>query len=137
MDADGLLRLNNPGRHRVELYPTDGALEFSWGKPGMAVPYFSGCCNPINLALLPNGRVVTCEKGLPRVKIYSAHGELEGVVAGTETFPENAKVGAGDGFGDGVRASLDAVAAKDGHIFVLDTVTRVVRVMAPREDRVS
>ena len=68
---DGLLRVNNTGRHRVEAYTVNGDLESSWGKPSNAIEGFCGCCNPIGLALLPDGRYVTCEKGLPRVKVYS------------------------------------------------------------------
>lgn len=128
---DGLLRVNNPGRHRVEFYTPEGHLELAWGRPGMAIDCFSGCCNPINLALLPDGTVVTCEKGLPRVKLHSPHGELLGVVAGVETFPENAKTGAGEGFGDGVRASLDAVTDPENRVYILDTVTRLIHVMEP------
>ena len=48
----------------------------SWGTASMGIEGFCGCCNPINLALLPDGRFVTCEKGLPRVKIYSADGRV-------------------------------------------------------------
>ena len=69
----------------------NGDLEFFWGKPSAAIEGFCGCCNPIGLALLPDGRYVTCEKGLPRVKVYSAEGVFESVVAGAESFPENAK----------------------------------------------
>ncbi|RME96422.1 MAG: hypothetical protein D6766_00735 [Verrucomicrobia bacterium] len=130
---DGLLRVNNPGRHRVEFYTPDGHLELAWGRPGMAIECFSGCCNPINLALLPDGTVVTCEKGLPRVKLHSPHGEFLGVVAGVEMFPDNAKTGAGEGFGDGVRASLDAVTDPEGRVYILDTVTRQIHVMEPLE----
>lgn len=130
---DGLLRVNNPGRHRVEFYTTDGRLEFAWGEAGMAIERFSGCCNPINLALLGNRTVVTCEKGLPRVKLHGTHGEFAGVVAGTESFPENAKTGAGDAPGNDTRASLDAVADATGRIYILDTVTRQVHVMEPKE----
>ncbi|MCP5518269.1 MAG: hypothetical protein H7A45_13525 [Verrucomicrobiales bacterium] len=126
---DGLLRVNNPGRHRVEFYTPDGALEFAWGRPTMAIEGFSGCCNPVNLAVLSDGRLVTCEKGLPRVKVYSAHGDFECVVAGTEMFPENAQAGAGDGFGDGTRASLDAVVGPEDRIYILDTVTAQIHVM--------
>jgi hypothetical protein len=74
---DGLLRVNNPGRHRVEAYTVDGDFEGAWGNPAMGITGFCGCCNPINLALLPDGKYITCEKGLPRVKIYSAAGEFE------------------------------------------------------------
>ena len=90
LHRDGLLRVNNPGRHRVEAYTLDGDLEGSWGKPSAAIDGFCGCCNPIALAMLADGRIVTCEKGIPRVKIYSAAGEFESVVAGAESFPENA-----------------------------------------------
>ncbi|MCP5521907.1 MAG: hypothetical protein H7A46_10220 [Verrucomicrobiales bacterium] len=130
---DGLLRVNNPGRHRVEFYTPAGSLEFAWGEAGMAIDRFSGCCNPCNLALLGNGTVITCEKGLPRVKLHGTHGEFEGVVAGTESFPENAKTGAGDGPGTTNRASLDAVADATGRIHILDTVTRRVHVMEPKQ----
>ncbi len=126
---DGLLRVNNPGRHRVEAYSLDGDFVLAWGQPGMGIRTFCGCCNPINFALLPDGRFVTCEKGLPRVKIYSSQGEFESVVAGTESFPENAKACASRGLGDCTQGGLDAVADAQGRIFILDYVTGEVRVM--------
>ena len=126
---DGLLRVNNPGRHRVEIYTTDGDFEGSWGIPTMGITGFCGCCNPINIAMLPDGKYVTCEKGLPRVKIYSEQGEFESVVAGPESFPENAKACASKGLGDCTQGGLDAVADAQGRIFILDFVTGAVRVM--------
>src|SRR6185369_16684319 len=60
---DGLLRVNNPGRHCVELYTTTGEFELFWGKPSAATEGFCGCCNPIALVMLPDGRCVTAEKG--------------------------------------------------------------------------
>jgi len=129
---DGLLRVNNPGRHRVEVYTVDGDLEFFWGKASAAIDGFCGCCNPINLALLPDGRCVTCEKGLPRVKVYRANGEFDCVVAGPESFPENARVGAGEGTGDGVKAGLDVVVDAQERLYVLDFVAGNVRVLAPK-----
>ncbi|MDW8310852.1 MAG: hypothetical protein RMK20_15885, partial [Verrucomicrobiales bacterium] len=53
---DGLLRVTNPGRHRVELYTPEGDFEGAWGRASMDITGFSGCCNPISLALLPDGR---------------------------------------------------------------------------------
>jgi len=126
---DGLLRVNNPGRHRVEAYTQEGDFELAWGTASMGITGFCGCCNPINLALLPDGRYVTCEKGLPRVKIYNERGEFESVVAGTELFPENARACASKGLGDCTQGGLDAVANAQGQIFVLDFVTSDVRVM--------
>lgn len=124
--GDGLLRVNNPGRHRVEMYTADGDFEGAWGRPTAAIEGFCGCCNPINLALLPDGRFVTCEKGLPRVKIYNAAGEFESVVAGVETFAENGKA---CGPSDCTAGGLDAVVDSQGRICILDFVTGDVRVM--------
>lgn len=124
--GDGLLRVNNPGRHRVETYTAAGDFEGAWGRPTAAIQGFCGCCNPINLALLPDGRFVTCEKGLPRVKIYSASGEFESVVAGVETFAENGKA---CGPTDCTAGGLDAVVDSQGRIWILDFVTGDVRVM--------
>lgn len=123
---DGLLRINNPGRHRVEAYTRDGDFEGSWGKVSMGITGFCGCCNPINLALLPDGRFVTCEKGLPRVKVYSAEGAFESVVAGVESFVENGKA---CGPSDCTAGGLDAVVDSQGRIYILDLVTGDVRVM--------
>jgi hypothetical protein len=120
---DGLLRVNNPGRHRVEAYTFEGDLEFAWGKPTAAIEGFCGCCNPIGLALLPDGRMVTCEKGLPRVKVYTATGEFESVVAGPESFPENARTGSVRDANDGTMGGLHAAVTSQGRIVVLDLAT--------------
>jgi hypothetical protein len=126
---DGLLRVNNPGRHRVEVYTTSGELEMSWGKPSAAIAGFCGCCNPISVTTLPEGGCVTCEKGLPRAKVYSAGGAFESVIAGPESFPENAKAGSGHGVSDGTMGGLHAAVSAQGRVFVLDLVTAQVLVM--------
>jgi sugar lactone lactonase YvrE len=126
---DGLLRLNNTGLHRVEAYTASGELESSWGKPSGAIEGFCGCCNPIGLAMLPDGRCVTCEKGLPRVKVYSPEGVFESVVAGPETFPENAKATFVKGAEDCRLGGLDAAVDSQQRIYILDLVTKDVRVM--------
>lgn len=127
---DGLLRLNNTGRHRVEAYTVEGDLEFFWGKPSMAIDGFCGCCNPVGLALLPDGRYVTSEKGLPRVKIYSKEGAFECVVAGTESFSENWRKCSPS---DCTTGGLDAAVGADGQIYILDMVEANVRVMARKK----
>jgi hypothetical protein len=126
---DGLLRLNNTGRHRVEAYTPSGDLEFSWGKPSAGIEGFCGCCNPIGLAMLADGRCVTCEKGLPRVKVYSPEGVFESVVAGPETFPENAKATFVKGTEDCRLGGLDAAVDSQQRIYILDLVANDVRVM--------
>ncbi len=126
LGRDGLLRVNNPGRHRVEAYTVSGDLEAFWGKPSAAIAGFCGCCNPVALAMLPDGRAVTCEKGFPRVKVYSAEGSFECVVAGAESFPENTKA---HSLSDCTVGGLDVVADEQGRVYVLDLITSSVRVM--------
>jgi hypothetical protein len=129
LGRDGLLRVNNTGRHRVEAYTPSGDLEFSWGKPTNAIEGFCGCCNPVGLALLPDGRYVTCEKGLPRVKVYSPEGAFESVVAGAESFVENAKATFVKGTEDCRLGGLDAAVDSQQRIYILDLVGNDVRVM--------
>lgn len=128
---DGLLRVTNPGRHRVEAYTPAGDFEFAWGKASAAIDGFCGCCNPISLAVLPDGRLVTAEKGLPRVKVYDAQGALESVVAGVESFPESLRLGAG-GEADSLRGGLDVAVDSRGGVHILETATATVRIMKPK-----
>jgi hypothetical protein len=86
---DGLLRVVNPGEHKIEAYTFDGHLEVSWGQRGLDVPAFCGCCNPAAMAILPDGRFVTGEKGIPRVKIYGPEGKFECVVVGPDILAPN------------------------------------------------
>ena len=130
LHRDGLLRVNNPGRHEVEAYTINGDLELAWGKPTAAIDGFCGCCNPIGLALLPDGHIVTCEKGLPRVKVYTTDGIFESVVAGAESFMENAKACEG---GECTNGGLDAAVDSRGRVYILDIVTEDIRVMAKKD----
>jgi hypothetical protein len=126
LGRDNLVRVNNPGRHCVELYTASGDLELSWGKPSAAIEGFCGCCNPIGLTMLPDDSCITCEKGLPRVKRYSAERAFDCVVAGSESFPENAKA---HDLSDCTVGGLDATVDSQGRVYVLDLVTAEVRVM--------
>ncbi len=78
---------------------------------------FFGCCNPAHFAVLSDGRFVTAEKGLPRIKIYSPQGKFECVVAGQEQFP-----------------SIAADLAVDNHdrILVLDSNKSRILVFEPK-----
>jgi hypothetical protein len=130
---DGLLRVVNPGRRRIEAYTLDGDLEFWWGESSVAVEGFCGCCNPVSFALLPDGGFVTCEKGLVRVKVYDSEGRFVGVVAGPDQlieagqariceFPEQCQAGA-----------FDVAVDSKGRVFVLDTIKNLVRVFSKKK----
>lgn len=129
---DGLLRVVNPGRHRIEAYTFDGDLEFWWGEGSVDIEGFCGCCNPVNFALLPNDGFVTSEKGLVRVKVYNSDGGFVGVVAGHEqlTHGVHAKICATPEECQG--AGLDVAASADGRIYVLDTTDNVIRVFGKK-----
>ncbi len=97
----------NPGMHSLEKFDFEGKLVSSWGKASMDVTGFCGCCNPSNIALLPEGSFVTSEKAIPRVKIYSPKGEFVCMVTSPDSFDEGTK-------------GLDLALGKSGEILVLD-----------------
>lgn len=131
---DGLLRVVNPGRHRIEAYTFDGDLEVYWGHfSNTDVKGFCGCCNPVNFAILEDESFVTCEKGLTRVKIYDPDGAFVGIAAGTEQLvaggaaqicelPVNCQTG-----------GFDVAVDKDGRILVLDTARNVIRTFTRKQ----
>lgn len=125
---DGLLRVVNPGRLRIEAYTFDGDFEFFWGESSVAVEGFCGCCNPVNIAVLPKGGFVTCEKGLIRVKVYDAEGEFVGVVAGPDQLLEDGTARVCEFPGQCQAGGFDVAVDAAGRIFVLDTIKNVVRI---------
>ena len=130
VDADGMVQVANPGRHRVETYTPAGEFREAWGSASMAIEGFCGCCNPANFTLLPDGRFVTSEKGLNRIKVYSARGEFEGVVAGPDQLIEDdalAERACRDcTVGFGIPVAADA----SGRVLALDPMSGSVRVFA-------
>jgi hypothetical protein len=131
VSADGLVRVANPGMHRIEGYTLDGHLEVSWGKQGDVLEGFCGCCNPANFAVLPDGRFVTAEKGIPRVKVYSERGEFVCAVVGPEVLAPGATIV--EETRDELRLPVVDVAADGrGRILVLDPGAGKVRVFEPK-----
>ena len=122
---DGLLRVVNPGECRVETYTYGGDREASWGVAGSGIEQFTGCCNPVNITIGPEGRVITCEKGLRRVKLYDAGGEFLGVIAPPSAFATVAPKGRE------VR-ELEAVVDRAGRVLVLDPYDAKIRVFTPK-----
>lgn len=119
VDADGAVHVANPGQHLIEIYEPDGSPRWSWGETSQEMPGFCGCCNPTDFAILPDGRYVTAEKGIPRIKVYGKTGHFEAVVAG----PEHLSPGV---------VGLDVATMPDGTVLALDRVLGGVRVFEPK-----
>ena len=89
VDARGVIRATDTGRHLVTAWALDGSPLGSFGKFGMSNPAdFVGCCNPVNLALTPDGKIVTGDKMVARVKVYEPDGRLLAVI-GPEHFDQS------------------------------------------------
>jgi len=125
--GDGLLRVVNPGRHRIEAYTFDGDLEFWWGKATNSIEGFCGCCNPASFAMLEDDSFITCEKGLIRIELYDADGKFIGVVAGPEQLAEAETLRIGQKAAEGGRAVFDVAVDAGGRVLVLDTIKNIVR----------
>lgn len=127
--ADGLLRVVNPGRHRIEYYTAEGRLEepLIWGGAGVAVDRFCGCCNPSSIALLPGGRIVTAEKGILRVKVFTEKGYLQSVVAGPDDLAPDPAAMVETRTDYRLLAPMVAVDSR-ARVLVLDRVARTVRI---------
>jgi hypothetical protein len=126
LDADGLLWAANPANHRIEAYTPEGDLRSSWGQFTNTIDGFCGCCNPIHFTRLKDGRFITSEKGLPRVKIYSAQGQFQGLVAGPEQFPDQLNVP------QAVKPCMALATDATGRVYLADASTRALRVFTPK-----
>jgi len=132
VSSDGLVRVANPGKHRIEGYTLDGHLETVWGRPGESLETFCGCCNPANFAILPDQCFVTAEKGIPRVKVYSPEGVFLGVVAGAETLAPNA-TSVEEARAEYHLPVLDVAADSRGRVLVLDPRAGRVRIFESKK----
>jgi DNA-binding beta-propeller fold protein YncE len=117
---DRTVWIANPGRQLLEHCASNGRPLGSWGKSSMQIDGFCGCCNPSHIAVLPDGRLVTSEKGIPRVKVYETDGALAAVVAAPDVFTEGV-------------TGLDLATDSAGRIFVLDPSLGKVRVFEERK----
>lgn len=136
LNPDGDVVAVNPGRHRIETFNDDGDLIAWWGDFSMVDPVgFCGCCNPVHIALMQNGDVITSEKGITRVKLYDAEGTLKGYVAGPDLFtdhdldcisPEFCFASGGN----------DIAVGTDGQVYLLSLTTGDVRIFVPKADSI-
>ena len=115
ISEDGELWVVNPGKHSLEHYSHQGRLLRFWENASFAPEGFSGCCNPVHIAILPDGSFVTSEKGIVRIKVHKPYGDIYGFVALPEKF-ENALY------------APDVTATPEGIIYALDFNTNKIRV---------
>jgi hypothetical protein len=86
VDATGVVYATDTGRHQITSWALDGTMVAAFGKFGMASPEdFVGCCNPVNVAVAPDGGIVTAEKVAARVKVFGKDRTLLAVI-GPEHF---------------------------------------------------
>jgi hypothetical protein len=126
MAPDGLLRVANPGRHQIEAYTVKGDMEFAWGKFGHHPEDFTACCNPVSFAVLSDGSIITCEKGIARVKIYDTFGNLKGYVAGPKQLADESNA-VGSKKEQIQRYGFDIAADDNGHVYILDRARNLLR----------
>jgi hypothetical protein len=131
--GDGLLRVVDPGRLRIEAYTFDGDLEFSWGGFSSGIEGFTGCCNPVNFAMLADGGFVTCEKGIVRVKVYDASGGFVGVVAGPEQLVRGGEAHICEVPAECQSGGFDVAVDSLERVLVLDTIKNIVRIFVKME----
>jgi sugar lactone lactonase YvrE len=125
--SDETVSIVNPGMRRVETFTWEGQLQSVWGAAGSRLQDFFGCCNPSHVARLPDGRLVTSEKGIPRVKVYSAVGEFESVVAGPRQL-QVSESALGDARVDQDDRVFDVAVDPNVRILVLDPRKKCIRV---------
>jgi hypothetical protein len=119
---DGTLWVADPGHHALRHFTREGNPLGAWGASSLDIGGFSGCCNPVHIAVLPCGTIVTAEKGVSRVTCYEPDGTLVAVVAGPSDF-------------SGGEAGLDLATRKanGGEVLVLVPSKRLVRVYVKKE----
>lgn len=119
IDSYGELWAVNPGLHALENYTYDGDMRAYWENTGVKLEGFSGCCNPAHFTFLDDGRFVTSEKGLVRIKIYKPSGEFEAVVAAPKKFKDEGE-------------APDLAVDPSGNVYALDFDRKTVRVFEPK-----
>jgi len=122
--ADGRVWVTNPGRHQLQMRDKDGTLLKTWGFFSHEDPSgFTGCCNPADFTIAPDGAIVTADKGaLARVRVFDTDGRLQTLVADSQKLkaPELSRLGAG----------LDVTTDGKGQIYVLNPVSKTILVFA-------
>jgi hypothetical protein len=115
IDPQDRLWVANPGSCELRRYNDDGSVAASWSRPGRAIDSFSGCCNPVDIAMRSDGALVTSEKNIVRIKVVSPTGDLLGVVAGPASFDQDI-------------VHLDIMLDSNDRVLVLDPARKAIRI---------
>lgn len=122
--AGGTFWVANPGARELRHYSAEGQVLAQWSREGRGLDGFSGCCNPVSVAVLPDGNLLVSEKHILRVKIVRPDGSLVGLVAGPDAF-------------DPRTPHLNVAADEEGRMLVLDPVRRQIRVFERKEQELK
>ena len=135
--TEGFFFVTNPGKHRVEAFSKSGEWlpDRSWGVYSVYHEGFCGCCNPTGLSMFNDGRFLTTEKFIARVKVHNSTGEFQSVVVTPEELdkPPTVFLNVPDGTKLEYRPALDAsqpvhaTVTSDERIAVLDPRYCIVR----------
>ncbi len=118
--TDDALLIVNPGNLEVGFYKKDLMKVDAFSKRGLELGGFVGCCNPSQIAVLPDGGIVTSEKGMARVKVMNKDGAVREVVAAPNFFP----------FEDG---PFDLAVDAKGRVLLLHHKKHKVRIFQKKE----
>ncbi len=127
VSPDRLVWVGNAGRGQMESYTRRGTFDRTWGVMGTDIDKFFPCCNPSNFALFPDGRFVTAEKGVLRVKVCDVDGTCASVVADAHLFEPHRRE-MQDRAAERLVA-LDVAVDAQQRVYILDMATGLVHVM--------
>jgi len=117
----GTFWVANPGARELRHYSAEGQVLAQWSREGRDLDGFSGCCNPMSVAVLPDGNLLVSEMHILRVKIIRPDGSLVGLVAGPDAF-------------DPQTPHLNVAVDAKGRLLVLDPVRRQIRVFERKQE---
>lgn len=124
LGREGQLWVVNPGKHELVAFNKQGTLISQWSRTSMQPEGFSGCCNPVNIAMLPDASFVTAEKGIERVKIHKPSGDYSCMVAAPDNFDEGT-------------VGIDVAANASGKVYVLDPKKNLIHIFTKKTDLIK
>jgi len=115
---EGHLIVAEPGRHQVQRFTAEGEKVAAWGARSRDEAGFTGCCNPVAVAPMADGGLVTVERGTVRVKRFDTAGQIVAQLAGPDAFA--APVVIDEDMNACESGLLDVAVNQAGRVVVLD-----------------